>query len=217
MRTYKLHLIRHGMTEGNVSGQYIGLTDLPVTTNGIIELKKLKADGIYPKCGLVFSSPLIRATETAKIIYPDADIIVNENFREIDFGEFEGKTPNDLKDNEDYAKWVGGELSAAPGGESTLQFATRLCTGINEVVRRMMSEEVYSSAIVMHGGAIMTLLSVAAVPRMKMTEWACGNGRGYTIQITPSLYQRSGILEVVGEIPENGARIINGKQKEIMQ
>lgn len=217
MRTYKLHLIRHGMTEGNVSGQYIGLTDLSVTTNGIIELKKLKADDIYPKCGLVFSSPLVRATETAKIIYPEADIIVNDNFREIDFGEFEGKTPNDLKDNEDYAKWVGGELPAAPGGESTLDFATRLCTGINEVVRRMMSEDVYSSAIVMHGGAIMTLLSVAALPRMKMAEWACGNGRGYTIQITPSLYQRSGILEVVGEIPENGARIINGKQKEIMQ
>lgn len=217
MRTYKLHLIRHGMTEGNVSGQYIGLTDLPVTTNGIIEIEKLKADGIYPKCGLVFSSPFIRATETAKIIYPDADIIINENFREIDFGEFEGKTPTDLKDNADYAKWVAGELPAAPGGESTLQFATRLCTGINEVVRRMMSEDIYSSAIIMHGGAIMTLLSVAAVPRMKMTEWACGNGRGYTIQITPSLYQRSGILEVVGEIPENGARIITGKQKEIMQ
>ena len=75
----------------------------------------------------------------------------------------------------------------------------------------------WSAAIVMHGGAIMTLLSVAALPRMKMSEWECGNGRGYTIKITPSLYQRSGILEVVGEIPENAARIINGKQKEIMQ
>ena len=217
MRTYKLHLIRHGMTEGNVSGQYIGLTDLPITTNGIIELKKLKSDGVYPKCDMVFSSPLVRATETAGIIYPEKEVIVNHNFKEIDFGDFEGKTPLELKDNPDYAKWVAGELPSAPNGESTLDFATRLCTGINEVVRRMMSEEVYSSAIVMHGGAIMTLLSVAAVPRMKMAEWACGNGRGYTIQITPSLYQRSGILEVVGEIPENAARIINGKQKEIMQ
>ena len=39
MRTYKLHLIRHGMTEGNENGQYIGLTDIKITTNGIIELE----------------------------------------------------------------------------------------------------------------------------------------------------------------------------------
>ena len=216
MRTYKIHLIRHGMTEGNVSGQYIGLTDLKITTNGIIELENLKKEGIYPKCGLVFSSPLIRAVQTAELIFPEQTAIVNEKFREIDFGRFEGKTPMDLKDDPDYAKWVSGELPAAPEGESTVSFATRLCEGIGEVVRYMMREEVYSAAVVMHGGAIMTLLSVAAVPRAKMAEWACGNGRGYTIQITPSLYQRSGILEVIGEIPENGARVIHGKQKEIM-
>ena len=81
----------------------------------------------------------------------------------------------------------------------------------------MMNNDVFSASIVMHGGAIMTLLSVAALPRMKMAEWACGNGRGYTISITPSLYQRSGILEVVGEIPKEGARVINGKQKDIMK
>lgn len=217
MRTYKLHLIRHGMTEGNVNGQYIGVTDIPITTNGIIELNNLRQKGIYPKCGLVFSSPMVRATETAKIIFPDQNIIINDNLREIDFGEFEGKTADELKDREDYTKWVSGELAAAPGGETTIDFATRLCTGIGQIVRRMMDEEVYSAGVVMHGGAIMTLLSVAAVPRRKMAQWACGNGRGYTIRITPSLYQKSGILEVIGEIPDGEANLITGKQKEIMQ
>ena len=217
MRTYKLHLIRHGMTEGNVNGQYIGVTDISITTNGIIELNDLREKGIYPKCGLVFSSPMIRATETAKIIFPDQDIIINDNLREIDFGEFEGKTADELKDREDYTKWVSGELAAAPGGEATIEFATRLCTGIGQIVRRMMDEEVYSAGVVMHGGAIMTLLSVAAVPRRRMAQWACGNGRGYTIRITPSLYHKSGILEVIGEIPDGEANLITGKQKEIMQ
>ncbi len=216
MRTYKLHFIRHGMTEGNLKGQYIGITDLKITTNGIKELETLKAQGIYPKCGLVFSSPLSRARETAEILYPAQEIISNDSFREIDFGDFEGKTAAELKDNPDYKKWIAGELAAAPGGETTIDFATRLCQGVQEVVHRMMKEGVYSAAIVMHGGAIMTLLSVAALPRAKMSEWACGNGRGYTVQITPSLYQRSGLLEVIGEIPENGARVLNGKQKEIM-
>ena len=217
MRTYKLHLIRHGMTEGNENGQYIGHTDLKITTNGIIELENLRDEGIYPKCDIVFSSPLSRAVDTAKIIYPEKEVLINHNFKEINFGEFEAKTPEDLKDREDYADWLAGKIPAAPGGESAMDFATRLCTGIGEVVRYMMNNDVFSAAIVMHGGAIMTLLSVAALPRMKMAEWACGNGRGYTISITPSLYQRSGILEVVGEIPKEGARVINGKQKDIMK
>lgn len=217
MRTYKLHLIRHGMTEGNVNGQYIGLTDLPITTNGIIELQDLKSDGIYPKCGLVFSSPLRRAVETANIIFPDQEILVNDHFKEIDFGAFEGKTPAELKNRDDYTKWVAGEIPAAPGGEPIRDFAARLCVGVGETVRKMMDEEVFSAAIIMHGGAIMTLLSVAAMPRRRMSEWACGNGRGYTVQITPSLYQKSGILEVIGEIPPEGARIINGEQKSIME
>ena len=217
MKTYKLYLIRHGMTDGNQKGQYIGVTDISITTNGIIELEELKKDNIYPKCELVYSSPLKRAIETAKIIYPEKDVIVNQNFKEINFGDFEGKTPADLKDNEDYANWVLGKLPATPNGESTLDFATRLCTGINQVVRDMMDKGVYSSAIIMHGGAIMTLLSVAAVPRRPMTEWAVGNGRGYIINITPSLYHSSGILEVVGEIPNGAAGVINGAQKDIMK
>ena len=217
MRTDKLHLIRHGMTEGNENGQYIGLTDIKITTNGIIELEKLRDAGIYPKCDLVFSSPLSRAVETAKIIYPEKEVLINHKFKEIDFGEFEGKTPEDLKDRQDYADWLAGKLPAAPGGESAMDFATRLCTGIGETVRYMMDNDCYYASIVMHGGAIMTLLSVAALPRMKMAQWACGNGRGYTVSITPSLYQRSGVLEVVSEIPEDGARVIKGKQKDIMK
>ena len=217
MRTYKIHFIRHGMTDGNVSGQYIGVTDLKITTNGIIELEKLRDDKIYPKCDLLFSSPLSRAVDTAKIIYPEKQVIINENFKEIDFGDFEGKTPLELKDNEDYTNWVAGKLPAAPNGESTLNFATRLCTGVAEVVKRMMDECVYSASVVLHGGAIMTLLSVAAVPRKKMAEWAVGNGRGYTVRITPSLYHSSGILEVIGEIPEGGANVISGNQKNLFK
>ena len=217
MRTYKLHLIRHGMTDGNEKGQYIGSTDLDVTTNGIIELEDLKEKGIYPKCDLIFSSPMKRAVQTANIIFPDKEVILKEKLREMDFGEFEGKTAQDLKDRQDYADWVAGKINAAPGGESNISFATRLCEGLGEIVREMMDKEVFSAAVVMHGGAIMTLLAVAAVPRRRMAEWACGNGRGYTIRITPSLYQKSGVLEVVAEIPEGGANLISGKQREIME
>ena len=92
------------MTEGNEKGQYIGSTDLEVTTNGIIELEELKKRDIYPKCDLIFSSPMKRAVQTAEIIFPGREIILKEKLREMDFGEFEGKTANDLKDRKDYER-----------------------------------------------------------------------------------------------------------------
>lgn len=207
MQTYKLHLIRHGLTAGNIDGQYVGCTDLELTTNGIKELLALRDRGIYPKCGLVFSSDMKRAVQSAGTIYPTHEIIADADLNEINFGIFEGKTPMELKDRGDYTQWIKGELPAAPGGESTTEFAARLCVGLNRCVRTMMERGVYSAAVVIPGGAIMTLLAVAALPRRQMKEWACNSGRGYTIQITPSLYMKSGILEVIGEIPEGGAHL----------
>ena len=217
MQTYKLYLVRHGMTAGNETGQYIGQTDIPVTTNGIKELNDLRSSGIYPRCNLVFSSPLKRAVQTAEIIFPDSEIVTDPDFREIDFGAFEGRTPMELKDREDYTKWVKGELPAAPGGEATVDFAARLCMGVNRSLRTMMERGENEAAVVLHGGAIMTLLAVSALPRRKMKEWACGNGRGYVVRITPSLYMKSGILEVIGEIPQGGAHLINGDQQKLFR
>ena len=59
--------------------------------------------------------------------------------------------------------------------------------------------------------------AVSALPRRKMKEWACGNGRGYVVRITPSLYMKSGILEVIGEIPQGGAHLINGDQQKLFR
>ena len=55
--------------------------------------------GEYPQVDAVFSSPLKRCTETAKVIYPDRNPIVLDDLREYDFGEFEGKTAEELQDS----------------------------------------------------------------------------------------------------------------------
>ena len=60
MKTYKLHLIRHGLTEGNLKGQYIGRTELPVLPEGITALKNLKDNIEYPFADKVYSSPMLR-------------------------------------------------------------------------------------------------------------------------------------------------------------
>ena len=78
-----------------------------------------------------------------------------------------------------------------------MEFAKRLCVGLNQIVRDMMAEGAEHAAVIMHGGAIMMLLASCAVPRKSMVEWTCSSGEGYSILITPSLYHSSGVVEVV--------------------
>ena len=197
MKTFKIHLIRHGLTEGNLKQQYIGRTDLPLAGVGVAELQRLKDEIDYPKVDKVYSSPMLRCIQTAHILYPAKDIQMVENLREIDFGDFEGKTANELESNPAYADWAAGRINAAPNGEDNVEFAKRLCVGLNQIVRDMMAEGAEHAAVIMHGGAIMMLLASCAVPRKSMVEWTCSSGEGYSILITPSLYHSSGVVEVV--------------------
>jgi alpha-ribazole phosphatase len=64
----------------------------------------------------------------------------------------------------------------------------------------MMSKKAEHAAVIMHGGAIMVLLSACALPRKAMVEWTCPAGSGYTLLINPSLYHSRGIVEVVDYI-----------------
>lgn len=203
MRSYKIHFLRHGATLGNQEGLYIGVTDLKLTTNGINELKRLKNKGIYPNVPLVFSSPMTRALESAEIFYPEIKPYVIENFKETNFGEYEGKGMKELSSDPDFQAWVLGKTDRPKGGESFHEFAERLALGLREAVQVMMDKGVYEASAVMHGGAIMTLLAISALPRRQsLNEWACGYGKGFTVNITPSLYASSGIIEVIDIIDE---------------
>ncbi len=197
MKTYKIHLIRHGLTEANLKQQYIGSTDMPLAAVGLSELQRLKNENDYPRVDKVYSSPMLRCKQTANVLYPSKDIMIIDNLREIDFGDFEGKTATELELDPRYADWAAGRISAAPGGEDNTDFAKRLCIGLNEIVRDMMASNAEHSAVIMHGGAIMMLLSSCAVPRKSMVEWTCSAGSGFSLLVTPSLYHSSGIVEVI--------------------
>ena len=204
MRTYKIHFIRHGLTEANLDGRYIGKTDLPLCSAGIERLEELKTKIDYPYVELVFSSPLARCLETAEIIYPSIEPSVIDELSEYDFGEFENKTALELENEEDYKNWTSGRIPSPPGAEDPKAFTERLALGLNKMVRIMMENGVYDAAAVMHGGAIMTLFSATALPRRATVEWITEDGLGYTAKITPSLYAKSGIIEIVDTVPKIG-------------
>lgn len=199
MKTYKLHLIRHGLTEGNLKGQYIGRTELPVLPEGLTALKNLKDNIEYPFADKVYSSPMLRCRQTASVLYPGREITTVDELIEYDFGEFEGKQANELEHLDAYRDWASGK-AAPPKGEDNIEFAKRLSLGIYRIVKDMMDNDLSEAAVIMHGGTIMTFLAACALPRHSLVEWATENGRGYTIMVTPTLYQRSGVVEVIDYI-----------------
>ena len=115
----ELIFIRHGKTQGNRSGRYVGRTDEPILPESREEIISRKMKNEYPSADIVFTSPMLRCIETARIIYPGQRLIVIPEFRECDFGEFEMKSYEELNGREDYQAWIdGGGKDPFPGGES---------------------------------------------------------------------------------------------------
>ncbi len=148
-----VYFIRHGKTAGNLMRRYIGVTDEPLCSEGIAELRERR----YPDCGLVIASPMKRCLESARIIYPDKEIVTCAELSECDFGDFEGRNYLELSGNADYQKWVdSGGVLPFPNGESTEAFKARCVRGFDEMVRRFSERK--SIAFVVHGGTIMAVM-----------------------------------------------------------
>lgn len=202
MKTYKIHLIRHGLSEGSAQGQYIGHTDVSLTEEGRYQLKTMKRDYEYPEVNAVLCSPLNRCLETAKILYPEQQPLIFENLIEYDFGEFEGLTADDLKGEPEFAAWLaGGPDAQAPFGESNEGFQKRISLCFTDIVNGIIKADSESVAIITHGGVIMTIMQLFALPQAPMHEWLTPNGCGYTLNVIPSLWGNTSKVEAFAEIP----------------
>jgi len=202
MKSYLIHLIRHGIAEGNLQGRYIGTTDSPLAPQGIEQLRRQKEAGGYPGAEVYYTSPLRRCVQTLRILYPDASPVVVEGLRECDFGDWEGKTAKELEHDETFLRWMEGkEKVSPPNGESSPVFMHRVCAAFEKLVEGMLRSGTTSAVVVTHGGAIMTLLSAYGLPRAKFYDWMTDNGCGYTLRIIPGLWMRSMVAEVVSTIP----------------
>lgn len=97
----RIYIVRHGETEANKKGYLQGWTDIPLNENGriIAELTGRGLKGIrFDHC---FSSPLIRAKETAEILLRESGNSISVSFddriKEMNFGSFEGMNVRDEK------------------------------------------------------------------------------------------------------------------------
>ena len=86
-----LYVVRHGQTEWNLKHLVQGVSDIPLTDEGIEEANKLKELVASLDIDVVISSPLSRARETAKILVDDKlPINTDDRIKERDWGMNEG-------------------------------------------------------------------------------------------------------------------------------
>lgn len=202
MKTYSIYLFRHGLTKGNLNAQYIWHTDLPLTTDSISAIRNIKATEHYPKVSAVFSSPLKRCKDSAAIMFPENNILIIDDFIEYNFGEFEGLTAEELKDNEDFKTWLSGGIDATtPFGESNAQFAQRICAAFEKVIDGSIKTGTDNIAIVGHAGVLMTILACYGLPEAPMAHWQMDAGYGYKLRLTPSLWMQARKIEVIDTSP----------------
>ncbi|MBD5130967.1 MAG: histidine phosphatase family protein [Ruminococcaceae bacterium] len=201
MKNYYLYLIRHGITQGNLDGKYIGQTDLALCPEGKKQIESLCADEIYPEVGKVYSSPLLRCLETAEIIYPEQKLMIVDELSEMNFGEFEGKTRQQLQDLREYADWLrGGADAAPPNGEKYGDFTVRCIEGLDAVFGDMMRQDITRAACVTHAGVITNLLCGYGLPKGQPADFMCAPGEGFEIILTPFLWQKGPTFEISGRL-----------------
>ncbi len=217
MKAYHLFLIRHGITQGNEDGRYIGSTDQPLSARGVDELHRLAASYAYPKADAFFSSPLKRCVQTMGILYPHAEPSWVDGLRECDFGAFENKTMDELKGDPVYQKWVAANgMVTPPRGENIDDFRKRCCGAFAGIVDKLLREGTTRAVICAHGGTIMFILSAFGYPNRPFYKWMMGNGRGYEIVVTPQLWMSAKAFEIVGGIPEEAPTEDYGELEKIV-
>ena len=202
MKSYYIYLLRHGLTEGNALGKYIGHTDESLSQEGIAQIERMKKDYDYPSAPIVFSSPLKRCLETAKLIYPACEPIELEGLIECNFGEFEDKTAAELEEHPVFPDWIAGKQGVAPPfGESNEEFAKRIAETFVKMVDGLLKTGTRKCAVITHSGVLSALLSFFGLPEAPMHEWTVPGGCGYEIRITPSLWSQARKVEVTAQIP----------------
>lgn len=85
------YIFRHGETDYNVTKRMQGWLDVPLNENGIAQAEMLYKKMSNIKMDCVYSSPLSRALDTAKIVAPNTKIITNDGLKEWNLGVFNGK------------------------------------------------------------------------------------------------------------------------------
>lgn len=154
----RLYLLRHGETVSN--GRYVGDTDCELSKKGKEDIRLLCGALSLVNFTKVFSSPLGRCVQTAKLLKLAKGIVVQAEIQEISFGHWENLTFDEITeiDQENIDTWVSDPLNFTfPGGESVKGFVDRLKKFEDSTIQKL---EDGNYLLITHGGVIRFLLCI---------------------------------------------------------
>ena len=154
--------IRHAPTEWNAAKRLQGRTDVALSAEGIAAAKGWRADPAWSTYRVI-ASPLKRAQETARLLFPGRAIALDPRLMEMDFGDWEGQSLAELRETPGADARERENLGldfSAPGGETPRQVQARLQPLLNEIAAAGVP-----TVIVTHKAVLRALLSLA-------TDWA---------------------------------------------
>jgi broad specificity phosphatase PhoE len=155
-----VYLVRHGATEWNLSGRAQGQADIELNAVGREQVGRLADELSDVEVAAVYSSDLKRAVDTAAPIAAALGLGVELDpaFREIDQGEWEGHTPEEIRRRWPELWGPARHYRARPGGESPEEVRDRALEGLARIARKHPSGNVI---VVSHGGTIRWLSAAA--------------------------------------------------------
>jgi broad specificity phosphatase PhoE len=152
----RLVLVRHGETDGNSSVRFHGSGDVDLSPAGAEQMHAVSRALGYVPVERIVASPLKRAWRAAWVLSGGAPISLEDDFREIDFGRWEGMTKEEIAASDPvlYKDWQDGAPGFEyPNGEPRAKFRARVERGL----ARLLEGHAADVLLVAHKGVIRTI------------------------------------------------------------
>lgn len=185
----RLVLVRHGETAGESSIRYHGANDIELSELGIEQMRRVAAALAAEQFDLVLTSRLRRTVDAARIIAPHVRARAVSGFNEINFGEWEGMTRDEIaaRDPVRYAQWRADlHEFAYPAGDSIPAFRARVVAAFHEIVPDLPER----TLIVAHKGVISSIITeLLGLTAEERARWPVDLASIHVLERTPGAWR----------------------------
>ncbi|MBT9560734.1 MAG: histidine phosphatase family protein [Myxococcales bacterium] len=163
MKRTELYLLRHGTTDANVHGLFLGRTDAPLNAQGLVEAGHLGRRLAGIEFDALVSSDLSRARQTAAAIHahhPALVLHIDPRVREMDLGDLDGRPSTEVARDEPelLAAWRADPSTVrmpGPSGETLKDVQDRASAALDDLADRFPGGRV---AVVTHTFVLLSLM-----------------------------------------------------------
>src|SRR6476659_5502224 len=178
MPATRVYLVRHGATQLTAENRFSGAVGVELSDEGRWQVARLGERMQQEGVTAIYSSPLSRTMDTAKIIAGTSGMVIQprDGLREISHGRWEGLTRDEVETRfgEEYAAWEQDPFTFAPeGGESGVSVLARALPVIREIVER-------------HQGGKILVVSHKATLRLVLCSLLGIDAKGYRDRLDQS-------------------------------